>query len=112
MLYTLFFKSSNASAVEVLRAKISVMPFKFALKQLRNKKKRARRPPVPTKPLTAHYMGGHIYPLHEGKPVLRVCARRGDSHRHKIPYKDKKDKEKQWHLACSIIETDPRPVME
>ena len=104
----------DAPAVDVLRAKRSVMQFDFALSQLRKKKKKPDRPKMKAKAEATHYMGGHIYPRHQGKPVLRVFARKGDRHEHRIPYddKDKKDKEDKWHLACSIVETDPREVIE
>ena len=104
----------DAPAVDVLRAKRSVMRFEFALSQLRKKKKIAGRPILKAKPETAYYMGGRIYPQLKGKPVFRVFARKGDRHEHNIPYdpNDKKDKEAQWHLACSIMETDPREVIE
>ena len=104
----------DAPAVDVLRAKRSVMPFAFALSQLRKKKKMPDRPNMKAKAEATHYMGGHIYPRHQGKPILRVFARKGDRHEHRIPYddRDKKDKDDKWHLACSIVETDPREVIE
>ena len=107
--------NDNPSAVAVLEKKMSCLKFASAIAKLHKHKAKKGRPSMSLKGgklQNAGYMSGRIYGTYRYKPCLRVYTRSGDKHEQRFPYdpKDKNDVKEKWHLACSSMELDPRPV--
>ena len=97
---------------QVLAQKKSVCKFASAIAQLKLHRVKKNRPNIPKCGTlkNAEYMTGRIYTKHQGMPRLRVYARKGDTHEQRFSYDpdDKDSRDEAWHMACSVMEMDPR----
>ena len=86
-----------------------ILKFPEHLEHLVEKKDLPGRPAPAKDPVSYH--GGKIYRAPNGTK-LRVYKRHGDTLDQSLAcdWGDKNDRIKTWRLACSIIESDPRPI--
>ena len=97
----------NPTTKAVILSNQSIFKFPRVVASLVAKKAPPRRP-EPSKTITC-YAGGKVY-WSNTKSTFRVMKREGDAMDQRIgcDWNNKKDRKKQWALACALIECDPR----